>query len=46
LAAIAVRQKDVDAKLIVRYAICETLGIVVMGVALFWSAGRIDWWPA
>jgi protein-S-isoprenylcysteine O-methyltransferase Ste14 len=35
-----------DTKLIVRYAIRETMGIVVMGVALFWSAGRIDWWPA
>jgi len=35
-----------DTKLIVRYAIRETLGIVVMGVALFWSAGQIDWWPA
>ena len=35
-----------NTKLIVRYALRETLGIVVMGVALFWSAGRIDWWPA
>jgi protein-S-isoprenylcysteine O-methyltransferase Ste14 len=34
-----------DKKLIVRYAIRETMGIVVMGVALFWSAGRVDWWP-
>lgn len=33
-------------KLIVRYVIRELLGLVVMGVALFWSAGRIDWWPA
>jgi protein-S-isoprenylcysteine O-methyltransferase Ste14 len=22
------------------------MGLVIMGVALFWSAGRIDWWPA
>ena len=35
-----------DTKLIVRYAIRETMGIVGMGVALFWSAGRLDWWPA
>jgi protein-S-isoprenylcysteine O-methyltransferase Ste14 len=35
-----------DTKLIVRYAIREIMGLVVMGVALFWSAGRIDWWPA
>jgi protein-S-isoprenylcysteine O-methyltransferase Ste14 len=35
-----------DIKLIARFAIRETMGIVFMGVALFWSAGRIDWWPA
>jgi protein-S-isoprenylcysteine O-methyltransferase Ste14 len=35
-----------DTKLIARYAIRETMGIVAMGVALFWSAGQIDWWPA
>jgi protein-S-isoprenylcysteine O-methyltransferase Ste14 len=35
-----------DTKLIARYAILETLRIVGMGVALFWSAGKIDWWPA
>jgi hypothetical protein len=35
-----------DTKLVARYAIRETMGIVVMGVALFWSAGRLDWWPA
>lgn len=29
----------------VRYAIRETLGLLSMGVALFWSAGRLDWWP-
>jgi protein-S-isoprenylcysteine O-methyltransferase Ste14 len=33
-------------KLIVRYALRETLGIVIMGLALFWSAGQVDWWPA
>lgn len=35
-----------DTKLVMRYAIRETLGVIVMGVALFWSAGRMDWWPA
>jgi len=35
-----------DTKLIAHYAIREILGIVVMGVALFWSAGQINWWPA
>ncbi|RMD58713.1 hypothetical protein D6833_12560, partial [Candidatus Parcubacteria bacterium] len=33
-------------KIILRYAIREVMGTVLMGVALFWSAGRIDWWPA
>lgn len=28
-----------------RYAVRETLGVIILGVALFWSAGRIDWWP-
>ncbi|HEY3311279.1 MAG TPA: isoprenylcysteine carboxylmethyltransferase family protein [Anaerolineales bacterium] len=27
-----------------RYAIRESMGLVVMAVALFWSAGRLDWW--
>jgi protein-S-isoprenylcysteine O-methyltransferase Ste14 len=31
---------------VARYAVREILGIVGMAVALFWSAGRIDWWPA
>lgn len=35
-----------ETKLLIRYAIRELLGLVVMGVALFWSAGRLDWWPA
>jgi protein-S-isoprenylcysteine O-methyltransferase Ste14 len=36
----------VNIKLIVRYTIRETMGLVGMGIALFWSAGRINWWPA
>jgi protein-S-isoprenylcysteine O-methyltransferase Ste14 len=32
--------------LVVRYAIRETMGMVGMAVALFGSAGKIDWWPA
>ncbi|MCX6030044.1 MAG: isoprenylcysteine carboxylmethyltransferase family protein [Chloroflexi bacterium] len=28
------------------YVTREVLGLVGMGVALFWSAGRLDWWPA
>jgi hypothetical protein len=30
----------------IRYAIREILSLAGMGVALFWSAGRLDWWPA
>lgn len=35
-----------DTKLIVRYTIREAMGLAGMGIALFWSAGRINWWPA
>ena len=35
-----------NTKLVIRYAIRSTLNILGMGVALFWAAGRIDWWPA
>jgi protein-S-isoprenylcysteine O-methyltransferase Ste14 len=35
-----------DKKLMARFAIRETIGVLFMGVALFWSAGRMDWWPA
>ena len=28
-----------------RYAVRETMGLAFMGVALFWSAGRLNWWP-
>jgi len=36
----------VQPKLFIRYAIRETMGIVIMGVALFWSAGTMNWWAA
>lgn len=32
-------------KTILRYIIREIMGLVFMGIALFWSAGRVDWWP-
>jgi protein-S-isoprenylcysteine O-methyltransferase Ste14 len=35
-----------NAKLILRYSLRETMGIVVMGVALFWPAGKLNWEPA
>lgn len=33
-------------KLLARFAFRETIGIVFMAVALFWSAGDLAWWPA
>jgi protein-S-isoprenylcysteine O-methyltransferase Ste14 len=35
-----------NTRLIALYILDQVLGIVGMGVALFWSAGRMDWWPA
>jgi protein-S-isoprenylcysteine O-methyltransferase Ste14 len=35
-----------NVKLIALYILDQILGIVGMGVALFWSAGRFDWRPA
>jgi len=35
-----------NTRLIALYVLDQILGIIGMGVALFWSAGRIDWWPA
>jgi protein-S-isoprenylcysteine O-methyltransferase Ste14 len=35
-----------DAKLIAHFAFREAMGVFFMGVALFWSAGKFDWWPA
>lgn len=31
-------------KIILRFAFRETMGTVIAGAALFWSAGRMDWW--
>jgi len=35
-----------NTRLITRYAIRETMGVIIVAVALFWSAGRLDWTPA
>jgi protein-S-isoprenylcysteine O-methyltransferase Ste14 len=45
LAVISVMGENMNAKLIALYILDQILGIVGVGVALFWSAGRIDWWP-
>ena len=31
-------------KIILRFALREIMGTAFLGVALFWSAGRVDWW--
>jgi protein-S-isoprenylcysteine O-methyltransferase Ste14 len=36
--------RDVNPKILARYTVRETLGLVMMAVALFWPAGRVDWW--
>ncbi|NPV74824.1 MAG: isoprenylcysteine carboxylmethyltransferase family protein [Anaerolineae bacterium] len=35
-----------NTKLLARYIVRETLGVIIMAVALFWSAGETAWWPA
>jgi protein-S-isoprenylcysteine O-methyltransferase Ste14 len=35
-----------NARTIPLYVLDQILSVVGMGVALFWSAGRLDWWPA
>jgi protein-S-isoprenylcysteine O-methyltransferase Ste14 len=35
-----------SSRLKARYLVREALGLVGMGVALFWSAGQVDWWQA
>ena len=32
--------------LIFRYTLRESMGLVITAIALFWSAGRLDWWAA
>ncbi len=27
-----------------RYTIRDPMGLVIMGIALFWSSGQINWW--
>ncbi len=35
-----------DKRIIARYIFRETMGVAIMGAALFWAAGTLDWWPA
>jgi protein-S-isoprenylcysteine O-methyltransferase Ste14 len=38
--------KNMKTKIIALYILDQVLSITAMGVALFWSAGQIDWWAA
>lgn len=40
------RPSPVSGELYIRYVAREVLSLAGMGIALFWSAGRLDWWPA
>lgn len=33
-------------RLVTLYILDQLLSVAAMAVALFWSAGRVDWWPA
>lgn len=37
---------NMNKKVITLYILDQILSVAAMGVALFWSAGRIDWWAA
>jgi protein-S-isoprenylcysteine O-methyltransferase Ste14 len=37
---------SLDGRIFTRYAFRETMGFVIMALALFWSAGRCNWWQA
>ncbi len=40
------KQKKSNLKLLSRYLLDHVLSLLGVGVALFWSAGRINWWQA
>lgn len=37
--------EKVEQKLFTRYILTEIASLVGMGIALFWSAGKMNWWP-
>ena len=43
---VPVMREIMNSKLIALHFLDQILGIFGMAVALFWSSGRIDWWPA
>jgi len=34
-----------QSKIILRYILRESMGVIMTGVALFWAAGTLAWWP-
>jgi protein-S-isoprenylcysteine O-methyltransferase Ste14 len=46
LAITSIMGEIINIKRIALYFLNDILSVFAMGVALFWSAGRIDWWPA
>jgi protein-S-isoprenylcysteine O-methyltransferase Ste14 len=38
--------ENMNAKLVILFLLGEILSIAAAGLAMFWSAGRLDWWPA
>jgi protein-S-isoprenylcysteine O-methyltransferase Ste14 len=39
-------RSKINLGLLLRYSVRETMGLVVMGAALFWPARTFDWWAA
>jgi protein-S-isoprenylcysteine O-methyltransferase Ste14 len=39
-------EPGMNPRILARYVLRETMGLLVLAVALFVSAGRINWWPA
>jgi protein-S-isoprenylcysteine O-methyltransferase Ste14 len=37
--------KNMSKRLVALFVLDQVLGIVAMAVAVFWSAGQMDWWP-
>ncbi|MGB8252385.1 MAG: hypothetical protein WCF08_04170 [Anaerolineaceae bacterium] len=40
------KRKNMNKKLLALHILDQILSLIGAGVALFWSAGRIDWWSA
>jgi protein-S-isoprenylcysteine O-methyltransferase Ste14 len=45
-ATICEKRKNMITKIVVLYILDQVLSLFGVGVVLFWSAGRLDWWAA